>query len=116
MNKRNPRKTAVQWAQIIADLDQSGLSVANYCTQHGLVLTTFGKWKRKFSNHHVPVVGAPAFVPIQRTESATRTDSSVTLQIGPSITLSIRLDGPLESGNGRGIRKIRPLANALNRG
>ncbi len=79
MSKRNPRKTADQWAQFIADFDQSGLSAPNYCHQHDLVLVIFGKWRCRFPPSHVPVVSAPAFVPIQRSESVARTDSSVTL-------------------------------------
>lgn len=93
MHNRTPRKSAEQWAQIIADFDQSGLSTSDYCKEHRLVPATFGKWKRRFSTISVPVIPTPSFVQIQRTEPMARKSSCVTVQIGPSITLAISLDG-----------------------
>lgn len=37
----NKRRTQAQWAQLIEDWEQSGLSAKQYCEQHQLVLQTF---------------------------------------------------------------------------
>ncbi len=93
MNQRSLRKSADQWEKIIADFDQSGLSASDYCEQHRLVLTTFRKWKQRFSANTMSVLPVPGFVPVQRSEPVAQTHSCVQLQIGSSITLTIRLEG-----------------------
>lgn len=93
MNKRTPRKTAEQWAQIIADFTQSVLSADAYCEQHRLVPITFHKWKRRLLIDKTTIKTEPAFLPVQTGKPSQQTQSSVKLHIGPSITLIIELNG-----------------------
>lgn len=92
MNKRSPRKTAEQWAQIITNFNHSGLSPTAFCKQHRLVAITFHKWKRCLSKNEAK----PAFLPVQPVQSSPHTQSSVKLHIGSSITLVIEINGSID--------------------
>ena len=53
------------WTQRIADCQASGLSQRAFCQQHGLAISTFYVWLRKFRySCHDPVKEASAFLPV----------------------------------------------------
>lgn len=96
MGKRNPRRSVAEWNDIVTDFHQSGLSIQAYCNQNQLALATFSKWKRRIAQSElVPTTDkAPAFVPLVRADPVSPPiNSSINLQIGPSITLSISVTG-----------------------
>jgi len=93
MVQRNPRRSAAQWATIVADYDKSGLSVQAFCEQNNLVPVTFHKWRRRLSSTPPEwVESKPAFIAASRVEPRRSARSSVTVQIGPTINLTITLD------------------------
>ncbi len=53
MPTRRPRRSAVQWAEIITHYRRSNLSAKRYCDQHDYSLATFRKWQTRFSRHNV---------------------------------------------------------------
>jgi len=92
MVQRNPRRSADQWAAIVADYHDSGLSIQAFCEQKNLVPVTFHKWRRRLSSPPLePTDSKPAFVPASRVEPRPSAHSSVTVQIGPAINLTITL-------------------------
>ena len=94
MAKRSARRTVSEWSDIVADYHRSGLSVQAYCIQNELALATFSKWKRRFAMSEPIAESAPAFVPVLRTEPVTpQINSSISLQIGPLMSLSISVTG-----------------------
>ena len=98
MVQRNPRRTVAEWAKIIEQHRRSGLSVHAFCEQNNLVPVTFQKWKRRLSSPPLTQpAGKPAFTPALRVspDSASLIGSSINVQIGPLITLTISLEGSI---------------------
>jgi len=40
-----PRRSAQEWAELIARYERSGLSVAKFCAKEALVVSTFHRWQ-----------------------------------------------------------------------
>lgn len=96
MNQRNPRRTSTEWAAIIEQYQGSGLSVQAFCEQNNLVPITFHKWKRRLSSSQP--ADKPAFAPATLRvplSPASSARSSLSVQLGPSITLTISLEGSI---------------------
>ena len=94
MTQRNPRRSAAEWATLVADYRDSGLSIQAYCDEKHIVAATFHKWKRRLSSSSTARSSQkPAFVPVACTDTTPPAVSSVTVQIGPSITLSLSIPG-----------------------
>jgi|GEM_PF-2342283 len=93
MSTRRPRKTAKQWERLIEQHGASELTIAQFCQQHDVALSTFSKWHRKFKTDSAPTKNAFKQVktskPIVAEASASQT-STVSLQLGPKIVLTIR--------------------------
>ncbi len=51
--RQRTRRTAAQWAKIIAAQRRSKLTIAEYCRRHDIALATFGYWRRRLMH---PVV------------------------------------------------------------
>ncbi len=93
MNTHRPRQTAEQWAAIIDRYEQSDLNVKASCEQNDLALSSFHKWHRRMRlKNHKPV---PAFKEIKTAKpiiGLAKPSSTVTLNIGNNIVLSIQTD------------------------
>ena len=48
--KFTPRKSAAQWAELVAQCQASGESEQEFCERKALVLKTFRKWRYRYSN------------------------------------------------------------------
>jgi len=95
MKTRQPRRTQSQWAQIIEQQSQSGLTIRAFCDQNDIGFASFGKWKRRLANETPREMATPAFQPIAIEESVGGKSpdydkTSVTLTLGSHITLSIQ--------------------------
>lgn len=95
MKQRRARQSAEEWARLIARFEASGLSAAEFCQQEDLSLATFRRWRSRSATQPSEKTGAASsdFIAVKR--AATRNTSlnpfsSIQLQIGPSITLTIR--------------------------
>jgi len=93
MVQRNPRRSSAQWATIVADYQNSGLSVQAFCEQNNLVPVTFHKWRRRLSSSPLAQPNnKPAFTQAVKVQPSQPVRSSVKVQIGPAINLTITLD------------------------
>lgn len=50
-------RTPEQWSRLITRQRGSGLSVCEFCSRHGLALSTFQNWRRRLASER-----GPAFV------------------------------------------------------
>lgn len=53
------RRTPEQWSRWIVRQRRSGLSVSEFCSRHGLALSTFQCWRRRLASDQ-----GPAFVEV----------------------------------------------------
>ena len=81
---RNQRRTAAQWAQIIAEFENCGQSKSQYCREHGIGVSTLDNWRRRLANAQTISPG-PGFVQIHRHNDADQVQ--VRLQTGNGVTL-----------------------------
>lgn len=95
MAYRAPRHTAEQWAELVAQFDQSSESIQAFCTRHKLGFSTFHKWRRRFGTDSQPIAatdaGRSGFVEAVQSNDKT---CSVILHIGQDMRLLI----PIELG------------------
>lgn len=93
MSTRRPRKTAKQWEKLIEQQGTSGLSIAEFCQQRDVALSTFNKWYRKFKLRSTPEKSAFKQVKTPEPAEAKRPApplSIISLQVGSDILLTIR--------------------------
>ena len=106
MTTRAPRQSADDWFRIIAEFNQSSLSVEDFCSRRGYALSTFSRWRLRFSKQ--PPSQAPAGATRSAfVEALPPETGSVTI----SLDESIRLECPLSLG----IEQIAQLAKAVAR-
>jgi len=98
MTQRQARRTRAQWADIIAQFQRSGLDARAFCEKEQITLVTFNKWRLRHSQPSPPLshAEAPAFTSVTHIEPTAKTVSSVSLQIGALITVSISVDGSVD--------------------
>ena len=106
MTSRAPRQSADEWFQIIAEFNRSNVSVEEFCSRRGYALSTFSRWRLRFSKQHPEQVGGGAIASRSAFVEALPPESSIV-----SITLSdtVRVDCPLSAG----VEQIARLAKAL---
>ena len=51
--KRSPRKSAVQWSELVADFSNGTESERDFCTRHGLKLATLRKWRYHYQSRNL---------------------------------------------------------------
>ena len=98
MSTRRPRKTAKQWERLVEQQTSSGISIAEFCKQHDVALSTFSKWHRKFKVNASPAKNAfkqvkapqPSTTPVPAPQG-----SVISVQVGHNILLTIRSGEPL---------------------
>lgn len=95
MKTRHPRRSRAEWAEIIEQQSQSGLTIRSFCEQNDIALASFGKWKHRLKKDPATNETGPMFEPVvidesQDSHSPKIGSSSVTLTLGANITLTIR--------------------------
>ncbi len=50
--KRSPRRSAAQWAELVAEFSRSTENERDFCTRHGLKLATLRKWRYRCEAEH----------------------------------------------------------------
>ena len=108
--KRSARKSAQQWAALVAEWQSNGDSEVAFCEQRGLVLSTFQKWRRQ-QRYEAQVAarvaeGHGAFVQVVP-RRADRGDC-VTIHLGEQL----RVDCPLSLG----VERLAQLVLAVRHG
>ncbi len=95
MAHRRPRQSTEQWESIIDDFHRSDLSANAYCQTHDLALATFHKWRRRFLGAKSPVAvptHSNGFTELHPAIKPTMGTSSVSVEIGPQVSLNIRYE------------------------
>lgn len=93
MSAHRPRKTAKQWESLIDEQGSSGMSIADFCKQHDVGLSTFCKWHRRLRMNSAPAKEAFKQVKIPQpsaTPDSTSQGSVISVQVGQNIVLTIR--------------------------
>ena len=95
MKQRRARQSAEEWARLITRFENSGLSAAEFCQQEDLSLATFRRWRSRSATQppEIAVATSSDFISVKPAATELRQSSpvsSIQLQIGPSITLTIR--------------------------
>jgi len=100
MRKMRPRKNRDQWAAIIEQQRQSGLSVEAFCEQHDIGLVSFAKWRKRLRDAQAKPRQSTSiqkgFEPVQLIKPAEPekdAPTTVSLTIGANMTLTIQTTG-----------------------
>lgn len=97
MKRMRPRMNREQWAVVIEEQTQSGLSIEQFCQERDIGFASFGKWKRRLSTTNTDIKSGAThspFKPVRLSdEPAQKADqqaaSTVTLTLGAGMTLTI---------------------------
>lgn len=87
-NPRSRRRSPEEWAQLMIAYEESGLGQRQFCQDHGLGYSTFGKWKKRLSaSTHFPETDL-----IEITSTVTEPPSpwEVELTLGSGMVLRVR--------------------------
>ena len=76
LRKKSTRLSDQQWQQIIADFDQSGLTQSRYCKQNKIPVSTFSKWRLKFSSQTQTKESQSSFAQVVPAQTLTSSVSS----------------------------------------
>jgi len=108
MANRAARQSAYEWSQIIAEFNQSGQTVEQFCAQHGYALSTFNRWKLRHSKQHTAQSAVKSSRPAQPSfvEAMPAQSGTVTITLDDTV----RLECPLSMG----VEQIARLARAVN--
>ena len=74
------------WGKHLAAREVSGVSIAQYCRDHGLSYGSYQWWKRELKRRKIPVVFAEVRVP----HAANAVDGAIEVLIGGSRIVRIR--------------------------
>ena len=98
--RHRARRTAAQWRKLIERFERSGQTRGKFCTAHGLALSTFDLWRRKFGATQAPADDAhpeSLFVeltnPAQTLTSPTSSETGgweVEVELGAGVVLRLR--------------------------
>jgi len=101
----SPRRTSLQWQDIVEAQKASGLSAPKYCKENGVSYASFINWKKKLSSHSEPnnktdsvptfieLTAEPEQTPPLVSEDPDSTTLNVELDLGSGIHLRIRRAG-----------------------
>lgn len=89
MHSRRARKSYDQWSALVVEYDSSTFTMEEFCQRNDLALSTFQRWRSTI--HRADSVNVDAESGFTRITATTPLEapSSVTLQIGRSITMTI---------------------------
>ena len=93
MQSRRARKSYEQWAELVAEYDNSGFTMEAFCLHKNLAMSTFQRWRNTIHRTNFVKHGDVASAFTQVTPIPTETPvppSAITLQIGRSITVTIQ--------------------------
>ena len=89
MHPGSIRRQSSEWAQLIAQYHASGEQEHEFCQRHGLVVSTFRKWKYRYSPRSTLPIPAPTLGPsnfIELTPAQVSTNETVRLQLDKGLT------------------------------
>ena len=92
--RRRSRRNADQWRELLDRFNQSGQTQEQFCAEHHLGLSTFGRWRKRLCRQ-LPMVSSDAlFVELEQNTPAASVQSwDVELQLGTGMVLRLRRAG-----------------------
>jgi putative transposase len=92
--RRRSRRNADQWRELLDRFNQSGQTQEQFCTEHYLGLSTFGRWRKRL-RRQLPMASSDAlFVELEQNTPAPSVQSwDVELQLGTGMVLRLRRAG-----------------------
>jgi transposase-like protein len=91
---RRQRRDASAWRALVSGFEQSGLSVWQFCEQHGIGAASFYRWRSRLSSPRTTLKRQP---PATAIAPAPRSDF---LDLGPLSPSASRMDVRFELGGG----------------
>jgi len=91
---RRQRRDASAWRALVSGFEQSGLSVSQFCEQHGIGAASFYHWRSRLSSSRATRKRQPPATPIA---PAPRSDF---LDLGPLEPSACRMEVRLDLGGG----------------
>ena len=90
-----PRRTLDQWRELLEHYEHSGQTQEQFCTDHALALSTFGRWRKRLCRQAAasPKCAADALF-VELAQDAPASQSwDVELQLGAGMYLRLRRAG-----------------------
>ena len=110
MTYRAARQTSDQWEQLIKKYEHSGDTIDTFCRRHKLGLSTFNKWRRRYSSSTDSTLSSTnAFV--EATPFPSPHSSVVTLRLGDAL----RVELPMTLGVDRIVELTQAMAERVGR-
>lgn len=74
--RRRVRRSAEQWASLIAAQADSGLSIEAFCRERGLGVSSFHAWRRRLSDERAESAATRGFVRLRVADAETASTAS----------------------------------------
>ena len=74
--RRRVRRSAEQWASLIAAQADSGLSIEAFCRERGLAVSSFHAWRRRLSAERAEAAATRRFVRLRVADAETASTAS----------------------------------------
>ena len=92
---RGSRRSAAEWRELIASFKHSGETRKQFCTRHGIALSTFAWWQSRLRTHSSRMTSeSPVFVELMREApmlKAPKPEATLELELELGDGLVIRL-------------------------
>jgi hypothetical protein len=89
--QRRVRRSAGEWRELFARFDHSGLTREAFCAEHGIVLSSFIRWRKKLRPGACPApVAAPEPVFVELTSKRETSPWEVEFELGAGVVLRFR--------------------------
>ncbi len=85
--QRRVRRSEGEWREIFDRFDQSGVTREAFCAEHGIVLSSFMRWRKKLRSSPV-AAHEPVFVEL--TPQGEASPWEVELELGAGVMLRLR--------------------------
>jgi hypothetical protein len=90
-----PRRSAAEWAELIAQYNAGHESDAVFCERHDVSFATFRKWKYRYAPHRSASARSPTpdrtgFIELTAVKSPSR--SSIRIELGGGLSIECPLE------------------------
>lgn len=89
---RRNRRNADQWRELLDRFERSGQTQEQFCAAHDLVLSTFGRWRKRLRRRSLMGSSNALFVELTQDAPASQ-PWDVELQLGAGMYLHLRRAG-----------------------
>ena len=89
--QRRVRRSEDEWRELFARFDQSGQTREAFCAEHGIVLSSFIRWRKKLRpGVRTTPMAAPDPVFVELTSKREAVHWDVELELGAGVVLRLR--------------------------